>query len=54
LENVANARLCNVQVFDQLGPAVRVNNARQVALDRVTSSTLEPGTPLVSLTNVTD
>jgi polygalacturonase len=54
LENVANARLCNVQIFDQLGPAVRVNNARQVALERVTSSTVEPGAPLVSLTNVMD
>ena len=54
LENVANALLSNVQVFDQVGPAVRVNNARHVALERVTSSTLEPGTPLVSLKNVKD
>jgi hypothetical protein len=53
LRNVDNVRLHNVQVFDQLGPAVRVTNGRRIALEHVTSPTLAEGEELVSLTDVT-
>ena len=52
LRNVQDARLHNVQVFDQIGPAVTVTNGRRIALEHVTSPTLAAGEQLVSLTDV--
>ena len=49
LKNVRNARLNNVQVFDQIGPAVSVTNAREVTLNQISSPTLEAGVPLIDL-----
>jgi hypothetical protein len=52
LNNVSNVRLHHVQVFDQLGPAVRVRNGKNVTLEHVTSPTLRGGEQLVALENV--
>ena len=41
LTNAKNVRLNNVQVFDQIGPAVSVTNARDVTLNEISSPTLE-------------
>jgi hypothetical protein len=49
LKNVKNVRLSNVQVFDQIGPAVSVTNAREVTLNQISSPTLEAGVPLIDL-----
>ena len=51
LRNVDNVRLHNVQVFDQLGPAVRVINGQRIALEHVSSPTLAEGEELISLTD---
>jgi hypothetical protein len=54
LRNVDNVRLHNVQVFDQLGPAVRVTNGRRVAIEHLTSPTLGEGEECVSLDDMRD
>ena len=53
LKNVKNVRLSNVQVFDQIGPAVSVTNARDVTLNEISSPALQASMPLISLTDVT-
>ena len=54
LRNVDGVRLHNVQVVDQLGPAVSVTNGRRVALEHISSPTLAEGQPPTSLTNVSE
>jgi hypothetical protein len=52
-KNVQSVRLNNIQVFDQIGPAVSVTNARDVTLNDISSPTLQDQVPLLSATDVT-
>ncbi|MEO6435049.1 MAG: hypothetical protein ABIP55_04715, partial [Tepidisphaeraceae bacterium] len=52
MQNVNGVRLSNVQVFDQIGPAVTVRNARDVSMVNVSSPTLREGEQLVALTDL--
>jgi hypothetical protein len=54
LRNVDNVRLHNVQVSDQIGPAVSVTNGRRVSLAHVSSPTLRGGEQLVALEKVSE
>ena len=51
-KNVSRLRLENVQVFDALGPAVRVAESRDVTLCGIAADRAEPGAPLIDLRDV--
>lgn len=51
-KNVKNIRLSNIQVHDQLGPAIAITNASDITLHQIDSPTLAPGQELIHLENV--
>lgn len=52
LKNVSNVQVNNVQVFDQVGPAVTVQNGRDVTFAGVKSDTRQEDVPLIALKDV--
>jgi polygalacturonase len=53
MKNVRTVRLDNIQIFDQVGPAVRVTNGSEIAIDGLSSPTKQDdGSPLIALIDV--